>query len=155
MLYPRITKPNQADKVSTTSLLYTISHSAISCIFRVLPLPGSCLASGDENGLIKTWDWRAKSSVSEFQGHTDFISDLTLHEAEQCLVAVSGDGTLSLNDLKTQKVGNSRHSHFNGQQAGKECIWCAFSGRFPLAPSIRCREFMNGSIGACSLGFYF
>ena len=83
--------------------------SRVVCIFRVLSLPGSCLASGDENGLIKTWDWRAKSSISEFQAHSDFISDLKFHEAEQCLVAVSGDGSLSLNDLKTHKVGESSH----------------------------------------------
>ena len=78
--------------------------SSIVCTSRVLSLPGSCLASGDENGLIKIWDWRAKSSITEFQAHSDFISDLTLHEAEQCLVAVSGDGSLSLNDLKAHKV---------------------------------------------------
>ena len=79
-------------------------HQVTFCLFRVLPLPGSCLASGDENGIIKTWDWRAKSCTAELKTHSDFISDLKLNEAEHCLVAVSGDGCLSFSDLKTQKV---------------------------------------------------
>ena len=71
---------------------------------RVLALPGNCLASGDEDGLIKTWDWRSKSSTAEFRAHSDFVSDLKVHDAEYCLVSTSGDGSLSLIDLKTQKV---------------------------------------------------
>ena len=29
---------------------------------------------------------------------------MVLHEREQCLIAVSGDGTLTVNDLRTGKV---------------------------------------------------
>jgi WD40 repeat protein len=60
--------------------------------------------AGDDNGLIKTWDQRQPESTASFEAHTDFVSDMVLHEREQCLVAVSGDGTLTVNDLRTNKV---------------------------------------------------
>ena len=60
--------------------------------------------SGDDDGLIKTWDQRQPESSGSFEAHTDFVSDMVMHELEHCLVAVSGDGTLSVNDLRTGKV---------------------------------------------------
>jgi len=54
--------------------------------------------------LIKTWDQRQPESTASFEAHTDFVSDMVLHEREQCLVAVSGDGTLTVNDLRANKV---------------------------------------------------
>lgn len=54
--------------------------------------------------MIKTWDQRQPESTASFEAHTDFVSDMVLHDREQCLVAVSGDGTLTVNDLRTNKV---------------------------------------------------
>ena len=62
------------------------------------------MCSGDDDGLIRTWDQRQSDATSSFEVHTDFVSDLVYHEREQCLIAVSGDGTLSVNDLRTNKV---------------------------------------------------
>ena len=64
----------------------------------------STCCSGDDDGLIKTWDQRQAESSGSFQAHTDFVSDMVLHEREQCLIAVSGDGMLTVNDLRTGKV---------------------------------------------------
>ncbi len=38
-----------------------------------------------------------------YKKHTDFISDAALHEGDTALVATSGDGTLSVHDLRTHK----------------------------------------------------
>ena len=62
------------------------------------------MASGDDDGLIKTWDQRQAESIASFEVHTDFVADMVLNEHEQCLVAVSGDGTLSVTDQRTNKV---------------------------------------------------
>ena len=53
---------------------------------------------------MKTWDQRQPESTASFEAHTDFVSDMVLHDREQCLVAVSGDGTLTVSDLRTNKV---------------------------------------------------
>ena len=72
--------------------------------YRVLPMHDSLFASGDEDGLIRTWDWRTKNRVGEYSSHTDFISDMAYHDADSCLAAASGDGSLSINDTRTQTV---------------------------------------------------
>ncbi|KAL3146127.1 hypothetical protein ABBQ38_015474 [Trebouxia sp. C0009 RCD-2024] len=73
-------------------------------VSRLLALSESTFASGDDDGLIKTWDQRQVEPSGSFDAHTDFVSDMVLHDREQCLVAVSGDGTLTVNDLRTGKI---------------------------------------------------
>ncbi|DBA90662.1 hypothetical protein WJX77_010677 [Trebouxia sp. C0004] len=73
-------------------------------ISRLAVLSETSFVSGDDNGLMKTWDQRQPESTATFEAHTDFVSDMVLHEREQCLVAVSGDGTLTVNDLRTNKI---------------------------------------------------
>ena len=38
-----------------------------------------------------------------YRKHTDFVSDAALQAREQALVVTSGDGTLSVHDLRTCK----------------------------------------------------
>ncbi|GAB4816296.1 hypothetical protein N2152v2_003342 [Parachlorella kessleri] len=61
-------------------------------------------ASGDDSGVIKLWDSRQSDAVASLDAHEDFVSDLALHERESCLLSVSGDGTLAVTDLRTNKV---------------------------------------------------
>lgn len=83
-------------------------HLAVICSTGICSLQTdssvSLHASGDDDGLIKTWDQRQVEPSGSFDAHTDFVSDMVLHDREQCLVAVSGDGTLTVNDLRTGKV---------------------------------------------------
>ncbi|KAF5843918.1 WD40-repeat-containing domain protein, partial [Dunaliella salina] len=60
----------------------------------------SLIASGDEGGGLKIWDARVKKQVMSYKKHTDYISDAALHERERALVVTSGDGTLSVHDLR-------------------------------------------------------
>ena len=42
--------------------------------------------------------------TARLDAHTDYVADLALAAGEQCLLAVSGDGTLSVTDLRTGKA---------------------------------------------------
>ena len=53
---------------------------------------------------MKLWDVRQRRETAAFAAHTDFVSDFALHEPRQTLLAVSGDGTLTATDLRTNKV---------------------------------------------------
>ena len=64
--------------------------------------------AGDDDGAIKLWDTRQGGTVGGFSAHTDYITDFAVHDAERSLLAVSGDGTLSVNDLRKLKVNQSR-----------------------------------------------
>ena len=70
---------------------------------------------------------RAKPFVSEFGDHTDFISDMTFYEAESCLLAVSGDGSLSINDLKSQKASVQEHIFTNRMYNILHSTWQCYS----------------------------
>lgn len=75
-----------------------------STCYRLRSLPGPLFAAGDEDGGLKIWDTREKSAVQQFTAHTDYISDVAVSESDSALLAVSGDGCLSINDMKAGKV---------------------------------------------------
>lgn len=62
------------------------------------------LASGDDDGEVRLWDLRQTASVACFGSHKDYISAMALAPHANCLLATSGDGTLSVMDLRTNKV---------------------------------------------------
>lgn len=82
------------------------------------------LATGDDDGVIKVslsllcssspssltliltqlWDPRQPSSIRSYTHHFDFISDFLWLEDKKHLVATSGDGTLSVMDVRSKKT---------------------------------------------------
>ncbi|CAM9857558.1 unnamed protein product [Pylaiella littoralis] len=62
------------------------------------------LASGDDQGVIKIWDTRVKSEVTKFDVNEDFISDFATNEANDKLLATSGDATLAVFDLRQKRL---------------------------------------------------
>lgn len=85
--------------------------SGISAAFCPLRDSPNIVATGDEEGVIKIWDLRVNSSSQKnkgclvtYSGHEDFISSFAIHTKEKCLIAASGDGTLSVHDLRTNKM---------------------------------------------------
>ncbi|GBE83429.1 WD repeat-containing protein [Sparassis crispa] len=74
---------------------------AINRVKRLLP---HLLSTGDDDGVIKLWDPRKKDAIRAYTHHFDFISDfLWLNDAKQ-LVSTSGDGTLSVIDVRAKKT---------------------------------------------------
>ena len=55
---------------------------------------------------------------------------MVLHEREQCLIAVSGDGTLTVNDLRTGKV---QTPPLHELLSAVECIFLLTSILFALS----------------------
>ncbi|EUC61358.1 WD repeat protein JIP5, putative [Rhizoctonia solani AG-3 Rhs1AP] len=75
-------------------------ESAINCVTRFM----SMLATGDDNGVIKLWDPRQISPIRSYTHHFDFISDFLWFQDKKQLVVTSGDGTLSVVDVRSSKV---------------------------------------------------
>lgn len=94
----------QQDTVWTSILCDSPGTSDDGILSASQQFQGSISCLGDDDGLIKTWDQRQSDATSSFEAHSDFVSDMVYHEREQCLIAVSGDGTLSVNDLRTNKA---------------------------------------------------
>nr|CCA14958.1 conserved hypothetical protein [Albugo laibachii Nc14] len=57
-------------------------------------------ASGDDAGCIKLWDMRQHRRIVEWKEHTDYISNFACNDAQDHILATSGDGRLSAYDLR-------------------------------------------------------
>ncbi|KAI0767415.1 WD40-repeat-containing domain protein [Fomes fomentarius] len=78
------------------------AHDApVNRMKRVLP---NLWASGDDDGVIKLWDPRKQDAVRKYTHHFDFISDFMWLGDKKQLVATSGDGTLSVMDIRSKKI---------------------------------------------------
>ncbi|WWC57695.1 uncharacterized protein I303_100229 [Kwoniella dejecticola CBS 10117] len=72
-------------------------------INRVFCVNENLVASGDDDGIIKFWDPRKPDPIREYNQHFDYISDFTYFEDKRQLVSTSGDGHLSVIDIRSNK----------------------------------------------------
>ncbi|KAF7329839.1 Protein monoubiquitination-related protein [Mycena kentingensis (nom. inval.)] len=61
-------------------------------------------ASGDDSGVIKLWDPRQSAATRTYKQHFDYISDFLWLPDKHHLLATSGDGTLSVMDVRSNKT---------------------------------------------------
>ncbi|KAI1787277.1 WD40 repeat-like protein [Ganoderma leucocontextum] len=85
----------------------TAHDVAINRMRRLLP---QLFVSGDDDGVIKLWDPRKQEAVRKYTHHFDFISDFMWLDDKKQLVATSGDGTLSVMDVRSKKIEPSAQS---------------------------------------------
>lgn len=79
-------------------------------INRVRHLTSWLLSTGDDDGVIKLWDPRQKESVRKYTHHFDYITDFLWLDDKKQLVATSGDGTLSVMDVRSKNIKPIAHS---------------------------------------------
>ncbi|WWC67215.1 uncharacterized protein I206_101122 [Kwoniella pini CBS 10737] len=72
-------------------------------INRVHCINENLIASGDDDGIIKFWDPRKPEMIREYNQHFDYISDFTYFDDKRQLVSTSGDGHLSVIDIRSNK----------------------------------------------------
>ncbi|KAJ3352172.1 WD domain repeat-containing protein 55 [Allomyces javanicus] len=70
----------------------------------LLPLNETLVASGDENGVVRVWDLRAKNIVQEWHEHEDLVTDLHFVPHKKTIVSTGADGYLSVYDLRKKDV---------------------------------------------------
>ncbi|KNC87037.1 hypothetical protein SARC_00847 [Sphaeroforma arctica JP610] len=61
------------------------------------------LVSGDDGGVIKIWDVRQAGVALTYDECEDFISDITYHQPTNSVLTTSGDGTLSIFNVKNPR----------------------------------------------------
>ncbi|KAJ2079429.1 WD domain repeat-containing protein 55 [Coemansia sp. RSA 988] len=61
------------------------------------------VATGDEAGNVKLWDVRKKKQAFAYKEHVDYISDMEFCLSKRHLLATSGDGCLSVYDVRKAK----------------------------------------------------
>ncbi|WJX90175.1 WD domain repeat-containing protein 55 [Trifolium repens] len=93
-----------ATDVETGSTIARLDNAHEAAVNRLINLTESTVASGDDDGCIKVWDTRERSCCNSFEAHEDYISDMTFSSDAMKLLATSGDGTLSVCNLRRNKV---------------------------------------------------
>ena len=100
--------------ISNGELLHQVKKahdSPINCIKYMDR--NSIIATGDEEGTVKIWDFRISSTKSQqlwiatFKENEDAITDLKLNSSNEMLLASSNDGFLSVFDIKKLSDYNS------------------------------------------------
>ncbi|KAJ1907220.1 WD domain repeat-containing protein 55 [Coemansia sp. IMI 209127] len=61
------------------------------------------MATGDEAGGVKLWDVRKNKPAFSYAEHVDYISDMVFNEPKRHLLTTSGDGCLSVYDVRKAK----------------------------------------------------
>ncbi|KAF9516040.1 hypothetical protein BS47DRAFT_1315693 [Hydnum rufescens UP504] len=107
-----VTKDKTMHTIDTASgtVVETTEGAHEEAINRILLAMPNMLATGDDDGVIKLWDPRKKGEIRKYTQHFDFISDFLWLEDKKHLVATSGDGTLSVMDVRTNKTEPFAHS---------------------------------------------
>ncbi|TFK53088.1 WD40 repeat-like protein [Heliocybe sulcata] len=90
--------------VSTHKVVESRKNAHEAPINRIKCLLPHMLATGDDDGVVKLWDPRKPDAVRTYTKHFDFISDFLWLEDKKHLVASSGDGTLSVMDVRSGKT---------------------------------------------------
>ncbi|KAF8783755.1 hypothetical protein HU200_000189 [Digitaria exilis] len=93
-----------ASDVETGKAIARLEDAHENGINRLICLTETTIATGDDEGCIKVWDTRERSCCNTFHVHEDYISDMTYVADSNQILATSGDGTLSVNNLRRNKV---------------------------------------------------
>uniref|UniRef100_A0A2N9J461 Uncharacterized protein n=1 Tax=Fagus sylvatica TaxID=28930 RepID=A0A2N9J461_FAGSY len=93
-----------ATDVETGSAIARLEDAHGDAINRLINVSETTIASGDDQGCIKVWDTRQRSCCNTFPAHQDYVSDMTFSSDSMKLLATSGDGTLSVCNLRRNTV---------------------------------------------------
>ncbi|KAJ6591084.1 WD40-repeat-containing domain protein [Mycena vulgaris] len=87
---------------TTGAVLETRSGAHDDPINRVKHVMPWLFATGDDAGVIKLWDPRQQECVRTHTQHVDYITDFLWLPDKHHLLATSGDGTLSVMDVRAK-----------------------------------------------------
>ncbi|KAJ0240088.1 WD repeat-containing protein 55 [Hirschfeldia incana] len=93
-----------ATDVETGASVARLENAHEDAVNTLITVTETTIASGDDKGCVKIWDTRQRSCSHEFNVHEDYISSMAFASDSMKLVATSGDGTLSVCNLRTNKV---------------------------------------------------
>ncbi|KAK3193506.1 hypothetical protein Dsin_024816 [Dipteronia sinensis] len=93
-----------ATDVETGSPIARLENSHEDAIYSLINVTEFTIASGGDEGCIKVWDTRQRTLCSSFNAHEDYVSDMTFVSDAMKLLGTSGDGTLSVCNLRKNTV---------------------------------------------------
>lgn len=101
-----------SSKDKTVQVVDTNTGQVVNCIkdahraqiYKLVSISDKWIATGDEKGSVKLWDFDNQKCFAEFTENTDFISDMVCDDGKRNLICTCGDGTLSVFNVRGKKV---------------------------------------------------
>lgn len=93
-----------ASNVETGQAVARLADAHGEPINRLVNCGETTVASGDDGGTIKVWDTRQNKCCNSFDAHEDFVADMEFLPGSNQLLAASGDGTLSICNLRRNRI---------------------------------------------------
>lgn len=75
-----------------------------SPVYSMLVTGDNFLATGDDDGVIKVWDFRTEGAVMTLKENEEFISAMEIDSQRKILICTSGDGTLTALNIRRKKL---------------------------------------------------
>lgn len=94
--------------IETGKLVHYIADAHDVPAYCISVLDGNLFATGDDDGVVKVWDVRAKNKqIFRMKKNEDYISDIISSEGQQYLLCASGDGVLTTIDLQNRYINHN------------------------------------------------
>uniref|UniRef100_T1IPJ2 WD repeat-containing protein 55 homolog n=1 Tax=Strigamia maritima TaxID=126957 RepID=T1IPJ2_STRMM len=94
----------QAVDMTTGATVHKIVKAHESPIYSFLVIDDYLLATGDDDGVFKVWDYRRATPIFEQKQMEDYISCMTINEEKKILLATSGEGTLTAFNVRAKRM---------------------------------------------------
>ncbi|KAM6501094.1 WD repeat-containing protein JIP5 [Amanita muscaria] len=94
----------KTQSVDTRTQVHDSPINRVKCVMRNL------ISTGDDDGVIKLWDPRKRDCIRTYSQHFDYITDFLWLDDKKQLVATSGDGSLSVIDVRSKQEEPVAHS---------------------------------------------
>lgn len=85
------------------TLIRKVPKAVGATVYSLCTMSETLLSSGDEDGEIKLWDTRSWKEVLAVKENSDYISAIVADNKRHTLLATSGDGSLTVVDLRSRK----------------------------------------------------
>lgn len=90
--------------MNTGALSQKIIKAHESPIYCLLPIDEYLIATGDDDGNFKVWDFRRQTTIMENKQCEEYISDMTIDEQRRIIAATSGEGTLTAFNIRAKRM---------------------------------------------------
>ncbi|XP_076330623.1 WD repeat-containing protein 55 [Tachypleus tridentatus] len=97
-------KSLQVVDMNTGSVTSKMMNAHKSPIYSLLVIDNYLIATGDDDGYFKLWDYRRETAIMEAKNSEEFISDLTTNSEKKVVLATSGEGTLTAFNIRAKRM---------------------------------------------------
>ena len=88
----------------TSSVSYHIKDAHESPLYSLCPIDEYLVATGDDDGVVKIWDFRRKESIFDFKTGEQTVTSLIADERKKTLASSVNDGSIAGFNIRAKRL---------------------------------------------------